>query len=59
MQSRPVRRATAALDRQLGTVAQVAPLGAYGSAHGRGLGNDAGVRGPACRGCGHVDRRIT
>jgi hypothetical protein len=59
MQSRPVRRATAALDRQLGTVAQVAPLGEYGSAQGRGPGNDAGVRCPACSGCGHVDRLIT
>jgi hypothetical protein len=47
------------LYRQLGTVPQVAPLGEYGSAQGRGPGNDAGVRGPACGGCGHVDRLIT
>jgi hypothetical protein len=55
----PRRRATAALYRQLGTVAQVAPLGEYGSAQGRGPGNDAGVGGPACSGRGRVDRLIT
>jgi hypothetical protein len=59
IQSRPARLATAARYRQLGTVPQVAPLGEYGSAHGRGPGNDAGVGGPACSGCGHVDRLIT
>lgn len=38
---------------------KVAPLGEYGSARGRGPVDDAGVRGPACSGCGHVDRLIT
>jgi hypothetical protein len=43
----------------LGTVAQIAPLGEYDSAHEDGLGNDAGVGCPACSGCGHVDGLVT
>ena len=58
IQSRPARRATAALYRQLGRVRRLHRLESYGSAQGRGPGDDAGVRDPACGGRGHVDRLI-
>jgi hypothetical protein len=58
-QPRPACRATAVAYRQLGMMPGCT-FGEYGSAHGRGgPGDDAAVRGPACGGCGHVDRLIT
>jgi hypothetical protein len=56
---RLVRDVQRRADAVVGTLAQVAPLGEHGSAHGRGPGDDAGVGGPACSSCGHVDRLIT
>jgi len=35
------------------------PINATAVLKGEGPGDDAGVRGPACGGCGHVDRLIT
>jgi hypothetical protein len=59
MQSRPARRATAALYRQLGMVPRLHRLESTAARKREGPGDDAGGRGPACRGCGHVDRLIT
>ena len=34
-------------------------LGSAAALKGEGPGDDASVRGPACNGCGHVDRLVT
>jgi len=47
------------LYRHLGMVPQVAPPNGTAVREGECPGDDAGVRGPACSGYGHVDRLIT
>jgi hypothetical protein len=58
IQSRPGRRATAVLYRQRGMLPRLHRLERTAALKGEGLGDNAGVRGPACDGCGHVDRLI-
>ena len=59
IQSRPARRATAVLYRQRGMLPRLRRLESTAALKGEGPGDNAGVRGPACDGCGHVDRLIT
>src|ERR1035438_2040796 len=45
--------------RQLNMLPRLYRLESTAALKGEGPGDDAGVRGPACGGCGHVDRLIT
>jgi hypothetical protein len=59
IQSRPARRATAVLYRQRDMLPRLPRLESTAALTGEGSGDNAGVRGPACDGCGQVDRLIT
>jgi hypothetical protein len=56
--ARPAHRAPAVLSRQRGMLPGLHRLERTAALQGEGSGDNAGVRGPACDGCGHVDRLI-